>query len=1005
MRRPTTVALVFLALSVSAQAQTQSATADPSAPVPQPQTEKAPAGETTDAAGKPRDRKRAEEEITVTGSRIRRKDLLTPAPITVISREQVTASGKVTLGDFLQTLPEQGNAINTQVNNGGSGATRVALRGLGPARTLVLVNGRRFVPGGTGADTSVDLNSIPANAVERIEVLKDGASAVYGSDAIGGVVNIITRKRAATELNAYTGISNHGDGQIYDINGTTGATGGENGNFIFSGGFYRQEPVWAADRAFSAIPLAYDATGTRTLNHQPGPYSQGSTTVPAGTIVLSRCGKSTPASTPCIGRLLANPNNDSRIALLNSLMQQNPGVSTFIRDSSVPLGWRAFTNASLPQDGGDGYNFQPQNYLVTPSQRISLYSAGDARFSELARAYFEASYVNRQSKQLLAAEPLLTDGENVVVSKDNIYNPFGVDLQAVRRRLVEFTNRTFQQDIDTFRVVGGVDGTLPEQAGPVAGWFWDTSLNFGRTEGTQIKQGNLNKVFLQSAVGPSFVDASGVARCGTPTNVVAGCVPLNLFGGAGSITPDQVTPLTFTGALRGTNQMTSFLANTGGELFHLFAERPVGLAAGYEYRFLSGESIPDPLTVAGLTTGNKGSITRGKYHVNEGYGELSVPILSNVDYAQDLEATIAGRVFNYSTFGTGGTYKFGTRWRVVRDFTVRGTYSTGFRAPSISDLYAGLADAFPPVSDPCRGAGVAGGGPPPGSCGPAANNGDAQTQLRSQVGGNPLLKPEHAKMFTTGIVIEPRMVRNLAITVDYYNITVDDTITTLGASVILSGCYPSDPSATPKYCNLITRDPVTQRITNIVNQAVNVGQDKTDGIDLALTYAVPTASFGRFTLGFDGTWLHKYDRTLADGTLIHGRGNFDLNGSGTGGVYPAFKFVSGVSWSFAGLAAGVNTRFLSAFTECGTSSGNFAGSGLCYVNATYTRRVSAYNTYDIFLAYTISSTLGRTTIGAGVNNLFDKAPSAIYNGFTAASDPTAYDFMGRFFYGRIGHAF
>src|SRR5262245_9241399 len=166
-------------------------------------------------ATQPKRKGSAEEEITITGTRVRRKDLTTPAPITVINKEQLQASGKVSIGDFLQSLPEQGNAINTTVNNGGNGATRVSLRGLGTDRTLVLLNGRRFVPGGTGADASVDLNSIPTAAIERVEVLKDGASAVYGSDAIGGVVNIITRKDfAGSEIYAFGGTSNYGDGTL-----------------------------------------------------------------------------------------------------------------------------------------------------------------------------------------------------------------------------------------------------------------------------------------------------------------------------------------------------------------------------------------------------------------------------------------------------------------------------------------------------------------------------------------------------------------------------------------------------------------------------------------------------------------------------------------------------------------------------------------------------------------------------------------------------------------------
>src|SRR5262249_31917346 len=208
------------------------------------------------------------EEIVVTGSRVRRKDLTTPAPITVINKEQVEASGKVSIGDFLQTLPEQGNAVNTSMSNGpnvGDGSTRVSLRSLGTARTLVLLNGRRFVPGGAGANTSVDLSSIPANALERIEVLKDGASAVYGSDAIGGVINLITRKRMnGVEVNGYAGTSTHGDGSTYDLNALAG-TSGEKGNLLFSAGYYNQQTVWAGDRSFAAIPRAYSSTGIGIL--------------------------------------------------------------------------------------------------------------------------------------------------------------------------------------------------------------------------------------------------------------------------------------------------------------------------------------------------------------------------------------------------------------------------------------------------------------------------------------------------------------------------------------------------------------------------------------------------------------------------------------------------------------------------------------------------------------------------------------------------------------------
>jgi outer membrane receptor protein involved in Fe transport len=996
------------------------AVSDPSvvqAPVAQPQTG-VPAGGEEEVVGgsKPTvtGKKSASEEIVVTGSRIRRKDLTTPAPVTVISREQVVASGKASVGDFLQSLPEQGNAINTSVNNGGNGATRISLRGVGAERTLVLINGRRFVPGGNGADSSVDLNSIPAGAIERIEILKDGASAVYGSDAIAGVVNIITRKNFnGTEASVYTATSQpHHDGTVYDVNAITG-TSGDKGNATFAAGYYKMSPIFAGDRAFSAIPLAYDA--------KAGIYSQGSGTIPAGRFIPPSCRptKGTPSATTDTGCIFrksaANPTTsfvplkltgtdpilDAKYSLYNSVVGPNP-LASFIRDPSTPLGFRPYLGSGLQglPPGGDGFNFQPDNYLVTPQQRISLYSTGDLRLGNFSHGFFEASYVNRQSDTQLAAEPLLTDQEGTTISASNFYNPFGRDIAAMRRRLSEFGYRMNKQDIDTFHIVAGVNGTLSDDFGPLRGWFWEIAGNYGRTQGVQVKQGNLRTSKLAQALGPS--DSTGKVCLDAAKNPIPNCVPLNLFGGLNSITPDQIANLTFTGNQRGINQLAAAQFNVGGELMSLFGDKPMGLAAGYEYRNAYGANVPDPITVAGEATGNKGDITQGRFYSNEGYVELSVPIVSNLRFADAIEATAAARAFKYSNFGSDYTYKFGGRWRVVPDLTFRGTVSTAFRAPSISNLYLGQSDSFPPVKDPCRG--PSGGGlVPPGSCGTAADNGDNQSQLRTRIGGNPDLKPETARIFTVGAVIEPRQIPNFTITVDYYNIRIFNTITTIGAATILSSCYPNSGPST--FCNFVQRDPNSGRLVNIINTNVNVGQDSTDGIDVSLRYAVPSTPVGRFGFIFDGTWLHNYDRRLADGTIIHGKGNFDLNNQGSFGVFPAIKFNAGVTWALAGFAAGISTRFIGSFTECGDSSGDFSGGGLCYKDSTFQRRVGAYNTYDLFVSYALTSPLGKTSLAAGVLNLADRKPQAIYNGFTAASDPSAYDFVGRYPYVRATQSF
>lgn len=245
------------------------------------------------------------------------------------------------------------------------------------------------------------------------------------------------------------------------------------------------------------------------------------------------------------------------------------------------------------------------------------------------------------------------------------------------------------------------------------------------------------------------------------------------------------------------------------------------------------------------------------------------------------------------------------------------------------------------------------------------------------------------------------MVKNLSVTFDYYNIAVNQSISTYGASFILDSCYLGDAGQQAKFCPLITRDPLTQRVANVLDLNVNVGQDKTSGIDLAVRYSLPSR-FGRFGFIFDGTWLQRFDRILADGTVIHGKGTFDIGT--TDGVYPEWKFNSGVTWALSNFAAGVSSRFLSAFRECGTKAGGFSG-GKCYLDSTNSRRVSPYNIYDVYLRYSLASAAGKTLFSAGVLNAFDRKPSVIYNGFTAASDPAAYDFVGRYPYVRVAQNF
>ncbi|HZR07892.1 MAG TPA: TonB-dependent receptor plug domain-containing protein, partial [Myxococcales bacterium] len=543
----------------------------------------------------PADRRSLTEEVVVTGSRIRRKDLTTPAPVTVVTRQQFESSGKMTIGDYLQTMPENGNAPNFQLNTGGinygaDGTTRINLRSLGIQRTLVLINGRRVVPGGLGASSAVDLNTIPTEAVDRIEVLKDGASAVYGSDAIAGVVNVITRKNySGTELGAQYGLSGHADSQTFDAHVTSGSQG-ENAGAIFSVRYFNQQESWLRDRTWSQQALDFDYTGSQC---DPGvqrcAVSSGSSRVPQGAL-----------------RIPEDPNNPGHplcgTALCTAMVNQL-GWSVnqrYIRNSGPTAGGTPVTcgtnalgqtdcfrkfNTSAPDNGNTGndfYNFAAENYLGIPSTTVQAFSSGDARFSA-ARGYYEASFTQRNSTQNAAPMPLNPgDYNNIVYSKDSLYNPFGTDLTFLGRRLVEFGNRTYSEDLSTFRVVTGIDGTLPAEFGPVQGWYWNGSVNYGRTSGTFTTGGSFRNSRVQSATGPSMLDGQGNPVCvstpGDLSTVIPGCTPLNLLSGPGSIAGAQQTYLGFSGTSRAFDQLFTVGADFGGELFKLAAERPLSLA-------------------------------------------------------------------------------------------------------------------------------------------------------------------------------------------------------------------------------------------------------------------------------------------------------------------------------------------------------------------------------------------------------------------------------------------
>jgi iron complex outermembrane recepter protein len=960
-------------------------------------------------------RRAGEEEIIVTGSRVRRKDLTTPAPVTVFTRQQLEESGRVTLGEFLQLLPEQGNAPNFQLNNGGStysadGSTQINLRNLGVTRTLVLVNGRRMVPAGVGASTAVDLNTIPIAAVENVEVLKDGASAIYGSDAIAGVVNVITRKSFnTTQATAQYGVSQRGDAETFDASVTTG-TSGPVGNLMFSAGYFKQGVSWLRDRSWSANALSYDySNGSIT--------SGGSFRTPQGTIGLPVASDGVSPAPGC----MSNPNcaalvNSDPNWAADSFIHCDPATDSActLRDAGGKLvGWRLMTNA-------DTYNFAAANYLTIPSERIQVFSTGDARFGgNVARGYYEASYVQRTTSQNAAPMPLNPSdytlaGSNVPieVSAQSVYNPFGVALPFAGRRLVEFGNREYKEDLGTFRVVAGVDGSLPESAGPLHGWYWDTSINYGRTSGTFTTDGAIRNSKIADAVGPSFRLPSGQAVCGNPGPdgipgtaddvITPSCVPLNLFGGPnnGSIDPSQINNLGFEGTSRAFDQLVAVNANATGELFPLLGDRPAALAIGYEFRRQSGAQIADPIAASGDSADFNFQSTEGHYTSHEAYAELNVPLLSNLPGIKTLDVTGAGRFVHYSTFGDNFTYKFGGRYTPIDDVTFRGTYSTAFRAPNIHELFLGQSETAPTASDPCGNLAGASAtlrnqctAPPAGTVAatPPGGSGDISNQVLTRVGGNPNLQAETAQVFTLGVVLQPRVIANFSVTLDYYHINVDNTVGTVTTSAVLQKCYPGitpgDTSAPdPASCAQITRAP-SGRILFVTNLNQNVGSTTTSGIDFAVRYALPT-EYGRFGTGLDLTYLKDFNQNGASAV-----GTYDL-----AFPLPQWKANLGFNWRLRGWSAAALVRYVGTYKEC--------DGGVCGVTPEPSGRQVGHNTtLDLNASYSLRTSYGRTLLMVGVNNVFDQQPQYVYSAALANSDPSIYDFVGRYVYFRAQHTF
>jgi len=908
------------------------------------------------------------DKIEVTGSRIKRADVETSQPVFTMSREQIQAQGQTSIGDIIQNISTSGSSLNSTYNNGGNGETRVNLRNLGSSRTLVLVNGRRWV-GGTGLGGAVDLNTIPTAAVERIEVLKDGASTIYGSDAIAGVVNIILRQNFdGAEANAYYGQYDKGDGSRESYDFTIGSAG-ERWHATLGVGYVKEEAVWAGDRAISAVPAFGSA-----------PFTGNSSTTPDGRFAFTGpTGQFDDDGNPILGPTRVNGSN-------GYFVTNNGGTTT-----------RNYTTA-------DSFNHAPGNLLITPQERTSVFADAGLSITDNVRFKTTVTYNERESEQILAAMPIVlgaaspgTNGGNIVIDADNFYNNTGRDINYIQYRANETGGRIYKQNVKTYGFNGAFEGDFEVNS---RFWNWEAGMFYGKNDQSDVTTGFFNISALRNALGPSVV-VDGVARCGTAGNVIDGCVPMNMLSGAGSLTQDMIDYAGFTAHdVYGYEQKT-YYGSIGGELFDL-PGGALAFSAGIERRDESGFDDPDGLINSGDTTGNSRTATAGGYKLDEAYLELAIPLLSGVTGAQLLDFSVATRVSDYSNFGDTLNSKFGFRWKPINDLMVRGNWSQGFRAPSISELYSGVSDTFEDVADPCAGVIGDAANTPPGSCAGVPAYTQSNSQIRTTVGGNTQLGPETSVSKTLGLVYSPSFVQGLDISLDWWNIKVEDAIYAQTAQQMLDACYTQGVSS---ICDMITRD-TTGQISNMLAVPNNVGTMEVEGWDFTVGYRLPDTRFGSFNFVWDSTYTTSY--TIEDPvTEGYNRvGNYLSRDN-----YWRVRSNLLVAWQLGDFGATASARYYSSQVEDCVGS-NYAGGNFARLcsdpdhigrgNKADPQRHIPSVTYTDLSAYWKTPWNGQITLG--VNNAFDRDPPKAYTTFANSFDPQ-YEIPGRFFYMRYNQKF
>jgi len=931
------------------------------------------------------------QRVEITGSRIRQVDLETAQPIQVMTQEQIQKTGLVTVGDIINNLSAAGTPAfskgSTLTSNREQGGQYINMRNLGSNRLLVLVNGKRWTATVAGY---TDMSTIPSSMIERIEILKDGASSIYGSDAIAGVVNIILRKTMqGGQASVYNGQNEKGDGKTTDYSLSYGA-GDEKASMMFGLTHSTQGEVWAKDRPITAT------------TYGPNHLNAGFGASPWGRI------RQVSASGAASGF-----NN-----ILNhtgSYMGDGTGSSS--RD---PASYHAYAGADA-----DTFNSSSQMQYTSPTRLTSIFTKGSIALPYDMRLTSTAMYADRVSNRQIAGYPLnsLTQSKfPVYIDKDSYFNPYGNQVAGAGkgqdlffyRRTIEVPRVTENQN-RTLHIDATLEGDFSIRD---LAWNWNVGYNHSAISGNVLSTGNLNLPNLKKALGPSFRNASGVVQCGTAASPIAlaECVPFDVLGGPSASSAAALNYVMSTGQATYGSTINSATADITGELFKLPAGA-LGMAAGLEHRTVSGYDRPGQFEQSGYSTDLAGNATVGKFTVREAYLEFNIPLLKDLPFIQHLSADVASRYSDYSNFGNTTNSKVSLMWKPIKDLLVRGTYAEGFRAPTVGDTFGGGSQSFdtyldacdslygdaaknPATKARCSAAGVPVNFRQVNQAGSPVPAGGAQTPVPFNTGaGNDALEPETATTKTLGFVFSPSFVSGLSMSVDYFDIRVKNRITAVSAAYEINQCYVNGVQS---FCDKIKRDS-TGQISSLSRGNANLGELGTKGFDLTVGYRLPRTAYGQFNVRSESTYVDSYRiKSSATSDFVNYAGEFGIN---------RVKSNLALDWNLGNWSATLASRYYSGVkVHCWSASTNVECSNPndpASWGTGYTK-LGAMVYSDLSIGYSLPWK-GKLLVGA--NNVFNRKPIVVYdagsayggNSSSSSVDPERP--IDRFFYVRYNQQF